>query len=430
MEGTTYTESEIKSILQTCLSQENLTEMCVNITGNTEKGDGYVGDIIFVHVTGKTKDSFPKDYDLVVKGTKKNLNLRNITPAKTFFRNEIYFYDTVLPAFIAFQLEKGVEDTFNCVPKYYGSFTTDDQDVLVFENLLTSGYSIWDKRTPLTRNHIDLVVDRYAKFHAISAAMKNQQTQKFDELTRPHRQLFKEFDGKFANVKMPFELAIEEICDLLKGDLDETVLSKWRSLSEQFKPILFASVKDFKGFEVVTHGDCWNNNFMFQSEVSIVFVPLRPNQNSFFQTVDSSVPSRVRILDWQISSVGSPVYDLSHLLFACISKEDLNDLDLILEQYYKSFSTYLRRLGSDPDTLYPNTVFLDEWNKYSRVGILFTSIVMKICIVDKDDVPDMLEIAEDEIFDKIFRFDVRNKTQLRDRIRPIIKYVVENGLID
>ncbi|CAH1365646.1 unnamed protein product [Tenebrio molitor] len=371
--------------------------MCVNITGNTEKGDGYVGDIIFVHVTGKTKDSFPKDYDLVVKGTKKNLNLRNITPAKTFFRNEIYFYDTVLPAFIAFQLEKGVEDTFNCVPKYYGSFTTDDQDVLVFENLLTSGYSIWDKRTPLTRNHIDLVVDRYAKFHAISAAMKNQQTQKFDELTRPHRQLFKEFDGKFANVKMPFELAIEEICDLLKGDLDETV----------------ASVKDFKGFEVVTHGDCWNNNFMFQSE-----------------TVDSSVPSRVRILDWQISSVGSPVYDLSHLLFACISKEDLNDLDLILEQYYKSFSTYLRRLGSDPDTLYPNTVFLDEWNKYSRVGILFTSIVMKICIVDKDDVPDMLEIAEDEIFDKMFRFDVRNKTQLRDRIRPIIKYVVENGLID
>jgi hypothetical protein len=413
MEGTTYTESEIKSILQTCLSQENLTEMCVNITGNTEKGDGYVGDIIFVHVTGKTKDSFPKEYDLVVKGSKKNPNLRNITPAKTFFRNEIYFYDTVLPAFIAFQLEKGVEDTFNCVPKYYGSFTTDDQDVLVFENLLTSGYSIWDKRTPLTRNHIDLVVDRYAKFHAISAAMKNQQTQKFDELTRPHRQLFKEFDGKFANVKMPFEFAIEEICDLLKDDLDETVLSKWRSLSEQFKPILFASVKDFKGFEVVTHGDCWNNNFMFQ-----------------YATDDPSVPSRVRILDWQISSVGSPVYDLSHLLFACISKEDLNDLDLILEQYHKSFSTYLRRLGSDPDTLYPNTVFLDEWNKYSRVGILFTSIVMKICIVDKDDVPDMLEIAEDEIFDKMFRFDVRNKTQLRDRIRPIIKYVVENGLID
>jgi hypothetical protein len=156
----------------------------------------------------------------------------------------------------------------------------------------------------------------------------------------------------------------------------------------------------------------------------------RSDLNLFFQTDDSNVPSRVRILDWQISNVGSPVFDLSHFLFACISEKDLNYIDLILEQYHNDFSTHLRRLGSDPDALYPLAQFLAEWNKYSRVGILFTSLIMKMCTVDKDDLSEMSEIVKQGHFANVFQFDVRNKTNLKGRMRPIVKYVVENGLID
>jgi thiamine kinase-like enzyme len=413
MEETVYTKNEIKAILETCLSNENVTDICVDIIGNSEKGDGYMGDIIFVRVTGKTKDGSVKEYNLVVKGSKKNKILRDTSAMKEFFRNEIHFYSTLLPTYTKFQLEKGAEETFNCVPKCYGFVKTDNQEVLVFENLSKSRYYIWDKKIPLSRNHIDLVVGEYAKFHAISAAMKHQQTRKFDELTKPLRHLYKELGERGAKVMEAFESAIEEIYDLLKDDLDEDVVLKWRSLRERFQSILFGLMTDFNGFEVVTHGDCWNNNFMFQSV-----------------TDDSNVPSRVRILDWQISNVGSPVFDLSHFLFACITEKDLNDIDLILEQYHNDFSTHLRRLGSDPDALYPLAQFLAEWNKYSRVGILFTSLIMKMCTVDKDDLSEMSEIVKQGHFANVFQFDVRNKTNLKGRMRPIVKYVVENGLID
>jgi hypothetical protein len=70
MEETVYTKNEIKAILETCLSNENVTDICVDIIGNSEKGDGYMGDIIFVRVTGKTKDGSVKEYNLVVKEMK------------------------------------------------------------------------------------------------------------------------------------------------------------------------------------------------------------------------------------------------------------------------------------------------------------------------------------------------------------------------
>jgi hypothetical protein len=43
-------ESEIKSWLEMVLKKENLINISVNILGTSEKGDGYMGDIIFVFV--------------------------------------------------------------------------------------------------------------------------------------------------------------------------------------------------------------------------------------------------------------------------------------------------------------------------------------------------------------------------------------------
>jgi hypothetical protein len=138
----------------------------------------------------------------------------------------------------------------------------------------------------------------------------------------------------------------------------------------------------------------------------------------------------VLILDWQLSKLASPIHDLSYFLFACISEEDLKDLDAVLQTYYESFSNHLIKMGSDPEELYPLNQFLIEWKKYSNYGILFASLIAKMLSLNKDDLPDLAKIAEKgkHLIDA-FNMNVKDKTKFKNRMKTIVEFVAENDLI-
>jgi hypothetical protein len=132
-------KSEIKSWLKVALKKENLRDIAVNEIGTSEKGDGYMGDIIFASVSGKTEDQSTKEYDLVLKCSKQSQALRENRQMILIYLNEIFMYDHVLPTFLKFQEDKGIKDPFNSVPKCYGSFKGENIEVIVLENLKKSG---------------------------------------------------------------------------------------------------------------------------------------------------------------------------------------------------------------------------------------------------------------------------------------------------
>jgi hypothetical protein len=100
------------------------------------------------------------------------------------------------------------------------------------------------------------------------------------------------------------------------------------------------------------------------------------------------------MLDWQISKYSSPICDLSYFLFACISKEDIEELDEILRLYHKSLTSHLSKMGADSSTLYPLNTFLEDWKKYCRFGVAMSSMLFKICATDSDEVIDIAHAAE------------------------------------
>jgi uncharacterized membrane protein len=57
-------KSEIKSWLKAALKKESLTDIVVN---EVEKDYGYMGDIVFASVSGKTEDQSTKDYEKMYK---------------------------------------------------------------------------------------------------------------------------------------------------------------------------------------------------------------------------------------------------------------------------------------------------------------------------------------------------------------------------
>ncbi|RZC34137.1 EcKinase domain containing protein, partial [Asbolus verrucosus] len=121
-------ESEIKSWLQIALTEDNLKELSVKVLGNSEKGDGYMGDIVFAFVSGVTENGSTKEYNLVLKCGKRSEALRKQSPVREVFLNEIYIYKELLPAYTQFQLDKGIEDPFDSVPKCYGTFVSGDME--------------------------------------------------------------------------------------------------------------------------------------------------------------------------------------------------------------------------------------------------------------------------------------------------------------
>ncbi|KAJ3638564.1 hypothetical protein MTP99_001916 [Tenebrio molitor] len=234
-----------------------------------------------------------------------------------------------------------------------------------------------------------MVVEAYGKFHAISVAMKDQEPEKYQQLIVQN--IFRE---------------------RYKCELNEDILDKWGNFKGNLESGLEEVRENFSGLQVITHGDCCYNNFMFHIDN------------------ETNLPSNVLILDWQLSKLASPIHDLSYFLFACISEEDLKDLDAVLQTYYESFSNHLIKMGSDPEELYPLNQFLIEWKKYSNYGILFASLIAKMLSLNKDDLPDLAKIAEKgkHLIDA-FNMNVKDKTKFKNRMKTIVEFVAENDLI-
>jgi hypothetical protein len=286
-------------------------------------------------------------------------------------------------------------------------------EVIVFENLKKDGYDLWPKKDPVTRRHLEMVVSEYGKFHAISVAMREQQSNKFSELTNLLGDHFKEFVEATDFVNL-FEKMIDETYELLKNDLDERILNKWKDFKKQVHYVLVEMLENIDGLKVIIHGDCWNNNYMYK-----------------FENGNCNVPLKVAILDWQVSRYSSPILDLSYYILGCISEKELEYLDEILITYYHSFTDQLKQLGiDDPEVLYPLQQFLDEWKKYCKFGVMLAALVMKVSATDKDEVVDLDDFAEKgEDISCTFLNEIKDKDTFRKRLRPIVEYAVTHELI-
>lgn len=60
------------------------------------------------------------------------------------------------------------------------------------------------------------------------------------------------------------------------------------------------------------------------------------------------------LLDFQLSRYAPPVLDLLYLVYSCTDR-DMRDrhLDALMREYHDELSSALRRLGSDPEQVYP-----------------------------------------------------------------------------
>ncbi|KAG5890659.1 hypothetical protein JTB14_034947 [Gonioctena quinquepunctata] len=387
------TRAQIVEWVKKSLSNENLKDLTITITGSSEKDEGYMGDIVFVTVQGTDEKNQKENLHLVIKHAKNNDLLRTVMPVKDVFDNEMTMYTEVIPAFKEFQLERKVDDIFDCVAKCYHSSKSGSLEFLVFENLKSLGYEQHDRKKPMNLFHCKAILEQYGKFHAISFAMRQQNKKKFDDLSSKLKDIFDSFLKNRGNKTM-FGTSKTYLFKLLEKNGEVLLLKKLSEILQRDScEIMKEALTTEDPQSVIIHGDCWCNNFLFK-----------------YKGTNRSSPSKVAILDWQISMLRSPVIDCQLLKF-----------------YYNSFSTHLNKLGSNPEELFSYDDLKRHWKKYSIFGLINVTAVLRVFLCDQEDAPSFGDMEKGDSFGEMLNaVPVREETLLYDRMIAVVKHYFDS----
>ncbi|KAK9874583.1 hypothetical protein WA026_005416 [Henosepilachna vigintioctopunctata] len=398
--------NDLDRLTQKMMYKKGINRYRIKIEGQSNKGDNYVGDITFFTVTSEENG---KKYHLVMKTAKRSEEIRKIMGNGKLYTREMYMYSEVFPAIQSFGKLNATSIELKNIPKVYWVSQEDKRETIILENLNIRGYRLWDRTKAMDMNHIMMVLRNYGIFHGLSMAMKHREPELFKKLTKDLDNVMVAF-CEMNEVVGIFEEGMKHAMKLLEEAGRE-------DLVEKFKPIVnnieYQLVKESKEEDklVITHGDCWTNNMLFQ-----------------YKQEKDSKPRNVCFVDFQLSTLDSPVKDLSYFIYACCDKSSLDQFDLLLNTYYDSLSCTLRDLDCRAENCLTLQLLKEHWKNYSVYGLVFSTMVTKLALSSSDDAPDINEVGKGKDLKNVFDIRISNVEVYNRRILDMYTHFGDNCL--
>lgn len=250
--------------------KEGFDKPSVTISSGTNPGDGFMGLLVKIVVTGiKTKNGISKEETLNLVGKIPPLNAvrREQFNSIVMFEREAFVYNEILPEFIKFQHENLItrDQGFYSNPKCYAILADGPKDeyCIILEDLRARNFCMFDKMKEVDYNHVKLLMEQLGRFHAISFILKTNGNKKFEE--------FKKLTDIMTNTakqpeqnEMVFNASLDKAMETLEPTesvIKEKLLDFKKNL-KSFMELCFNSSSS-EPFSVLNHGDCWNNNMMY-----------------------------------------------------------------------------------------------------------------------------------------------------------------------
>lgn len=260
-------DSKIQEWVKLATQHTSFVNYKIEMGRTTINGDGFLGNISFVKVINLAKNCSEKCLHLVIKSSKESTILRNEFPLQDCFEKEIYIYDIVMPVYEYLQKSKNVNDLLHFMPLCYASQKTGKNEVLILEDLSVKGFKLWNKLSPMTFDHINLCLEAYANWHALAMALRAKSRTQFRELANQHHlNIQSHFITKTEMLDLQFEMHKAQCSKVFGKDFARN--NKTLSFSkDEVKYALIDILFEDQDDHVILHGDSWNNNFMFRTEV-------------------------------------------------------------------------------------------------------------------------------------------------------------------
>lgn len=371
------------------------------------KGDGYSGVVyrITVNLINEATIHF------IGKGMPSNIARRKTFHCERFFANEIFFYNEIVPAFRDFEKQQCKTDSLLNIPECYYAMSDGLDDFLVLEDLKVVGYESLDRATNLNDTQLIELFQLFARFHGISLAFQHLHPDKFKCLTEKtvenlfNRERVMWTERYIAMLAKYFTLAVE---DELKNTKYVEKLKEFTTPENFYKSIYF-TVETKEKKSVINHGDTWITNFMFKDAV-------------------------IKMIDFQLIRYGSPVLDLSTVIFACTNaeaREKLGGASGILALYQGELNRTVSLLRAPVEAGLTLEELSTMWRKFGAHGFGFTLELVQLSLIDAEEVGDLdrFEGEEAVTLADITPFTEIKSQEGKKRLADILKLAVDEGII-
>ncbi|KAF5307423.1 hypothetical protein FQR65_LT06937 [Abscondita terminalis] len=305
----------------------------------------------------------------IIKCGTQDENMRSVISMHKYFDREIFVYCNIFPEFRKLQIEKNVDEVFDCYPQIYDCVNEPNNEIIVLDDMASRGYRSVSESDTFDLAHVTAALKAYARFHALSFALRDQKKEVFESLSQNVDEYY------FNECTREFRCLFSKCCVRALDSLDSVNDGK-----------LYASVaKAFVDFPNV---------------MERVFVNQSSNEYSVFTQVDCRLTNLVfkykedgtidhaGLLDWQLLTLASPVVDVLYVIFVNTTKDlrDKHFMDLI-RHYYVELSLFLCKLGCDPERLFTFKTLIDDMKKYGAHILLLSTITLYSILETAKDKP-------------------------------------------
>lgn len=393
---------------------EGFGEYTIEHEAGSNIGDGFMATMLAVTIIGKTTDvDSPhrgNQLSLICKLKPANATRQENFQTDLVFDREVMMYNVILPALAKFQRDKGIGESngLSAYPKCYLATNETTSAVIIMENMRASGHVMWDKKQPLKFDNARLLIEQLAAMHGISVAIRDQHPEIFAQWQKLP-DIFAEM-AKTKAIQRMFTSAYDRAIGL---STDQRHIDIFTALKKDWKPINERCMDEnvLGAHSVLIHGDCWNNNMMYKTNVV--------NSQS------------VCLVDWQLSRISSPAVDLSYFLFSSTEKKFRDQhLDELIRLYYDRFAEIIQRCGSDPLKLYTFNDLQAQMRSHSVYGVLTAPILISIMVADPEqlvNLDEMDDLQSDDHENHLAILDKRTESKFEQRLVDVVNDAIAYG---
>ena len=386
-------QQDLEALLRPTLGRNLVVESFMS-KPLTEPGENYGSTMLDIEVTIRHEkdETSSHNLSLVAKLEPPSEYLRKLFDSPITFCKEITCY-------VSLKLEYEKLQTEMCVPKdkfldvfskCYGARTTmseeigdkaDENAAILLENLKTLNYRLGDRRVGLDLKHVQLVVSKLARFHALSVALKLLKPQVFRDTVlkalKPHTVGFDEPVLKASSLKILKIIETIPGCDIYlqkvqKGLELAVQIELNRSLCPPREP-----------YATFSHTDLWVNNMMF-----------------CYDSDNENYPVGVKFLDFQGIVYDSPARDLLFFLYSSAAEGVIaNNYVELIRLYHQNFIDCLKGVGSD---ISPFTFqfLLDEIDMFAPAEVHHILYMLLPITADKTVVTELSGFVVETLYHK------------------------------
>ncbi|ODN01236.1 putative tRNA (guanine(10)-N2)-dimethyltransferase [Orchesella cincta] len=356
-------------------------------------GDNYMSIMYALEIQLQNEKSGEKEtLHVMLKTIPRNVFRIEMINEMKAFQKEAIIYQQVFPMLVETQKEKEVpsSELFTAWPICYATHVDGATDYLAMENLKIAGFQMGSRTAGLDFNHCNLVLRNLAKYHAISFAKFNGDRQKILEYLPVLNTSMFDPESKISTMQQQFmEQSFQNMAKNLRGEgYTEAAIRLEKMAASQFSVTLNSLIQENIEYAVVTHGDCWVNNILFNYDGD--------------DSNKSAVPKAVKFLDFQLCQATSRLIDIYYFLMTSAKLDTINEREQdLLMAYYTEFTSFAERLGintHERGLTYEN--FLKEVDHFRLYGVFMGLLLAPMLAANAEDIPDMEAMTEEDFSGK------------------------------